>query len=706
MSVSYDQRALLINGKRTLILSGSVHYPRSTPAMWPQILRHMRRSGINTVETYVFWNLHERTRGVLDFSDRLDLVHFCQLAQKEGLYVILRIGPYICAETNYGGLPGWLREIPGMELRTDNEPFKREKERWVRLVAEIVRPLCAGQGGPVILAQIENEYDNIAASYGEAGKRYLQWSVDLAQSLKLDIPWVTCAAGRAAEAGKDGAAASAGDALETLNAFRAHEIIEAHFAEHPGSPALWTENWVGWYHTWGGVLPQRDPAELAWATARFFAAGGTGVNYYLWHGGTNFDRDGMYLATTSFEFGGCLDEYGLPSDKATHLARLNKALLAHADDLLAGERPQKQLTPEGIVIYRYPSGLEFHCDDAQRRLRMIGKDGRTLYDSSRKLKTITPYFENSSARLAPWGWRAEPPAQQWPAPVQSATIAAKPLEQLSLTKDATDYCWYETQIRVSAAQAKGSVELQLTRVADIVYVFIGERLVATSQVPLLERRGKMNAGKFSQSFNIDLKAHDIGKGTHQLRILCCALGLIKGDWMIGYDNMVLEKKGLWSTVRWDGHAVEGPWRHQPGLLGELGDYAAAAGSLLEWQSPQAVPEATRTPLSWWRTTFTTPKQTGPWALDLHSMGKGMAWVNGHRIGRYWLIPNTDPMGPWMGWMKGSLKAEVLPGSTERYYHIPAQWLRPQGETNTVVLFEEIGGNPSKVKLVRRLTAES
>jgi beta-galactosidase len=164
MHVSYDHRALLLDGKRTLVLSGAVHYPRSTPAMWPGTLRHMRKSGLNTVETYVFWNLHERKRGVLDFSDRLDLVHFCRLAHAEALHVILRIGPYICAETNYGGLPGWLRDVPDIQMRTDNEPFKREKARWVRLVAELIRPLCAPHGGPVILAQIENEYDNIAAT--------------------------------------------------------------------------------------------------------------------------------------------------------------------------------------------------------------------------------------------------------------------------------------------------------------------------------------------------------------------------------------------------------------------------------------------------------------------------------------------------------------------------------------------------------------
>ena len=193
--VSYDRRAVTIDGRRTLVLSGAVHYPRSTPAMWPDLMRETRAAGLNTVETYVFWNLHERRRGVLDFSDRLDLVRFCRLAQEAGLHVILRIGPYICAETNYGGLPPWLRDLPGIRMRTWNRPFMDEMARWVRVLCEALRPMFAPAGGPIILAQIENEYANIAKHYGEDGRRYLAWSVELGQSLNLGVPWVMCYGG-------------------------------------------------------------------------------------------------------------------------------------------------------------------------------------------------------------------------------------------------------------------------------------------------------------------------------------------------------------------------------------------------------------------------------------------------------------------------------------------------------------------------------
>lgn len=703
MTVSFDHRAILINGERTLILSGAVHYPRSTPEMWPRIFRHMRRSGINTVETYVFWNLHERKRGVLDFSGRLDLVKFCRLAQKEGLFVILRIGPYVCAETNYGGFPGWLRDVPGIRMRTDNDAFKREKARWVYLVSDIIYPLTATNGGPVILAQIENEYDNIAATYGEAGKRYLRWSVDLANSLSLGIPWMTCAAGGAAEAGEKNAVASTGGTIETLNQFRAHEIIDRHVKRNPEQPALWTENWIGWYQTWGGVLPKRDPAELAWATARFFAAGGTGVNYYLWHGGTNFNREGMYLLTTSFEFGGALDEYGLPSTKAKYLERLNKALLLCSKEILESDRPKMVPVKDGIVEFRYESGLRFVCNDAARSLRIIRGNGKVVYDSATPIAPVRRSWKSSGVKLG-WRSRPEPMPEKWTPETRGNLSAAKPVEQLLLTRDETDYCWYETDITVSAKQAaSGKSKLLLNRVADVVHVFIDGKFAATTHaLPLLERRGKMSEGRFTQSFEINLRALKIKEGKHRLSLLCCALGLIKGDWMIGYENMALEKKGLWAPVEWDGKQLKAKWAHQPGLFGEQAEFwNPAVAGLLDWEAPKASAKQSKRPLTWWRATFAKPKSSGPWALDLGGMNKGIAWVNGKCIGRYWLVHDTDPMGPWMHWMKGSLTAVPSGLPSQRYYHVPDDYLHADGRPNTVVLFEELGGTPADIRFLRR-----
>src|SRR5690606_25162979 len=156
------------------------------------LIARSKEAGLNTIETYVFWNLHERRRGVLDFSDRLDLLRFCQVCQEHGMHMILRIGPYVCAETNFGGLPPWLREIPGLRTRTYSPPFLQEMERFVRTLCEHLRPMFAPRGGPIVMAQLENEYNNIAWKYGEEGQKYLQWCVDLGKSLNLGVPLVQC----------------------------------------------------------------------------------------------------------------------------------------------------------------------------------------------------------------------------------------------------------------------------------------------------------------------------------------------------------------------------------------------------------------------------------------------------------------------------------------------------------------------------------
>lgn len=155
----------------------------------------------------MFWNQHERERGVYDFSGRLDLFGFLQTISQAGLYALLRIGPYICAETNFGGFPHWLRDIEGIYLsntcfisshslwlgiqfRTQNEPFQRESSRWVRyLVEQLNLHRCFfTQGGPIIMVQLENEYKLIGQNYGEAGRNYLKWCSELAKGIQNLCP--------------------------------------------------------------------------------------------------------------------------------------------------------------------------------------------------------------------------------------------------------------------------------------------------------------------------------------------------------------------------------------------------------------------------------------------------------------------------------------------------------------------------------------
>ena len=732
--ISYDHRAITIDGKRTLVLAGAMHYPRSTPSMWPELMRKTKAAGLNTVETYVFWNLHERQRGVYDFSGRLDLLHWCELAAAEGLKVILRIGPYVCAETNFGGLPPWLREIEGMKTRTWNAPFMREMEKWCRLLVDYLRPMFAPTGGPIVMAQFENEFNNVKKLYKADGQRYLQWCVQLADSLNLGVPLVMCCGG-------------AKGAVETINAFYAHLQVASHRREHPDQPALWTEFYTGWYNTWGYANQVRKTQDVAYALARFMAAGGVGMNYFMWHGGTNFDRNSMYLQTASYEFDGPLDEYGLETTKYHHLTRLHKVLGEYADVLLAQDPPAPKIiggagSMEGTVqgtggggstmeklgapvqsAWTYKHGkrrLTFLCNDdaaneakvefdgrrfnlAPQSVVILG-DGQVLFNSARVNKSDTVMRAmkpalRSGLEFESW---VEPLPVDWPSEVAPLYESPTPVEQLQLTQDRTDYCWYQATLRIGPKDA-GRRKLTFTGAADVLYVYVDGKRVASTPTPLEENRNLQlydidvdamgftidtRHMLFSQDFELDLPA-----GEHELAVLCNAMGLIKGEWMLGMYNMVNERKGLWGDVLWNGKKIKGPWLIMPGLLGEhLGAYAAPA-ALLAWKDAAKPFKGMR----WLRASFELPKTKAPLALDLGGMTKGMIYLNGECVSRYWTLPATglDVTSRY----RDNVLNEFSTAPTQRYYHLPPEWL---DDINTLVLLEESGGDPRTIRVVQRV----
>jgi len=299
-SVTYDERSVMVDGRRLLLACGEMHYPRSTRAMWPILLQRSKALGLNTITSYVFWNVHETSRGVYDFSGERDLGHYLDLCQQQGLAVFLRVGPYICAEWNYGGYPPYLRDEPGITIRTMNKAYTARVEAWFERLAEVVKPRLKPNGGPVILVQVENEYANVAKRYRDAGQEYLRWIVELAKRLGFaSVPSTTC------EGGAQGA-------IETSNGFTIPpERLAAVRKSHPGTPMLWTELYPAWYRVWGGrIASARDPRSIAGGILDFISRGGSGFNYYPWHGGSNFGRNAMYLQTTSYDFFAPLDEYG------------------------------------------------------------------------------------------------------------------------------------------------------------------------------------------------------------------------------------------------------------------------------------------------------------------------------------------------------------------------------------------------------------
>lgn len=373
MKVTYDARCLRFDGAPQFLLSGSVHYPRTHPSRWASLFASFRAAGLNAVETYVFWGEHQRSPDpVYDWSGRRDLWGFIAAAGDAGLVVLLRLGPYVCAEAHFGGLPAWLRSVPGVRFRTDNGPFCSAMGDWCRVVvAELRRRrLSAADGGPVVAVQLENEYEMVADAYGPGGERYLDWVGRLGGELNVGVPLLMCLG--APVDGGDGDA----PVLSTINAFYGHEHLEAHWRAHPASPALWTEHWTGWYGVYGATAGVgRAGVDLAYGTARFVAAGGGGVNYYMMHGGSNWGRSGMYLATASYDYDAPLDEVGGRGDKFAHLAALHAALTDHfvtplflGSDAVAVADMSPLGAGPGVVVYRWTSAasaVAFVCNDGE-----------------------------------------------------------------------------------------------------------------------------------------------------------------------------------------------------------------------------------------------------------------------------------------------------------------------------------------------------
>ena len=196
-NVTYDSRSFIIDGRRTLLLSGGIHYARVSEGQWKDVLIKAKNDGLNTIQTYIFWNFHEAYYNfdgnhIYNFEGRRNLSQFIKTAGDVGLFVNIRVGPYICGEYNFGGLPTWLLHVDGIQFRYNNSLWKNYMSQWLKvLTKQQIEPHLSKNGGPIILSQIENEYTGI---YQE-NLAYAQWCGDLAQELDWGNPWTMCREG-------------------------------------------------------------------------------------------------------------------------------------------------------------------------------------------------------------------------------------------------------------------------------------------------------------------------------------------------------------------------------------------------------------------------------------------------------------------------------------------------------------------------------
>ncbi len=313
MEFKIEGNKFLKDGKEIKILSGAVHYFRNMPESWDSIFEKMRALGLNTVETYCAWNLHEERPGEFSFDGLLDIAGFIRCAERHGLMAIVRPGPYICAEWEFGGLPWWLSTIPNMEIRCMNESYIKYFERYLERLFAQLRPLLCTNGGNIIMMQCENEY----GYYGD-DREYLLHLRDTYRRLGIDVPLFTSDGHRESDL-LDG---SIDGCLATLNFGSAvEERFKAHDKLFPSSPKMCMEMWCGWFDAWGDKKHHTTSAEDYAKTASDMARRGS-LNIYMFIGGTNFGftnganhLEKFMPDVTSYDYDALLSECGDVTEK-------------------------------------------------------------------------------------------------------------------------------------------------------------------------------------------------------------------------------------------------------------------------------------------------------------------------------------------------------------------------------------------------------
>lgn len=322
----------LLNGKPFVVKAAEVHYPRIPRAYWDQRIKMCKALGMNTICMYVFWNIHEQREGQFDFTGNNDIAAFVKLAQKNGMYVIVRPGPYVCAEWEMGGLPWWLLKKKDIRLREQDPYFMQRVKIFEQKVAEQLAPLTIQRGGPIIMVQVENEY----GSYGE-DKAYVSAIRD---ELKKD--WYTNGQGPAlfqCDWSSNFTKNGLDDLVWTMN-FGTGSNIDDQFRRlgqlRPDAPKMCSEFWSGWFDKWGARHETR-PAKDMVAGIDEMLSKGISFSLYMTHGGTSFghwagaNSPGFAPDVTSYDYDAPINEYGRTTDK---YFELRKTMEKYADGKL------------------------------------------------------------------------------------------------------------------------------------------------------------------------------------------------------------------------------------------------------------------------------------------------------------------------------------------------------------------------------------
>ena len=333
--------SFMLDGKPFVVKAAEVHYPRIPRPYWEHRIKMCKALGMNTLCLYVFWNIHEQREGEYDFTGQNDVAEFCRLAQKNGMYVIVRPGPYVCAEWEMGGLPWWLLKKKDIKLR-ERDPYFMERVRlFENEVGKQLSSLTVENGGPIIMVQVENEY----GSYG-IDKPYVSEIRDIVKQSGFDkVALFQCDwSSNFTNNGLD-------DLIWTMN-FGTGANIDEQFRRlkqlRPEAPRMCSEFWSGWFDKWGARHETR-PADDMVAGIDEMLSKGISFSLYMTHGGTSFghwagaNSPGFAPDVTSYDYDAPINEWGLPTEKYWIL----RQTMAKYND--GNKLPSVPKAPMGIV---------------------------------------------------------------------------------------------------------------------------------------------------------------------------------------------------------------------------------------------------------------------------------------------------------------------------------------------------------------------
>ncbi|MFC5462807.1 beta-galactosidase [Massilia niabensis] len=365
----------LLDGKPLQIRCGEMHFARVPREYWTHRLKAIKAMGLNTVCAYLFWNYHEWREGKYDWAGQRDAVEFCRLAQQEGLWVILRPGPYACAEWEMGGLPWWLLKHPGEFLRTRSDAFVLPARRWLREVGRVLGPLQVTQGGPILMVQVENEYGFFASDL-----EYMRVMRQAVLDARFDVPLFQCNPTNAvAKTHIPELLSVANFGSDPAAGFRALAAVQK-------GPLMCGEYYSGWFDTWGAPH-RRGSADKAVADIAWMLKANGSFSLYMAHGGTTFGLWGgcdrpFRPDTTSYDYDAPISEAGWIGEK---FMAYRAAMLPHlAPGESLPEAPPRNPTMS-IAPFALSESAPVLANLPKRTIRDVSPRAIEAYDISRGL---------------------------------------------------------------------------------------------------------------------------------------------------------------------------------------------------------------------------------------------------------------------------------------------------------------------------------